>query len=300
MSESLRARLRRLACALAFTLLASSAHAQFDSGQISGIVKDTQGAAVPGATVRVTNESTRLERSYTSDHSGYYVAPLLPPGRYQVVGELSGFRKFVKTGVTLDSGAKVTADLVLSPGGIEEEVTVMAEATPLQANTGQVAKTIENKQIQDLMVNGRNPINLALLKPGVRGGAGGSLNSFQPDSISDGGFNINGSRGDENLVTIDGAIATRTRAAGAIIGIMNIDTVQEIQILAANYLPEYGRSAGGQIRFVTKGGGRSFRGDLFEFNRRPGLDANAWTRKQSPLPDVNGAPAPYSFNQFGF
>ena len=101
----------------------------------------------------------------------------------------------------------------------------MAEATPLQTNTGQVAKTIESKQIQDLMLNGRNPINLALLKPGVRGGAGGSLNSFQPDSLSNGGFNINGSRSDENLITIDGAIATRTRSAGAIIGTVNVDTV---------------------------------------------------------------------------
>ena len=104
---------------------------------------------------------------------------------------------------------------MLSPGGIEEAITVVAEATPLQSNTGQVAKTIESKQIQDLMLNGRNPINLALLKPGVRGGAGGSLNSFQPDSLSNGGFNINGSRTDENLITIDGAIATRTRSAGA-------------------------------------------------------------------------------------
>jgi hypothetical protein len=117
----------------------------------------------------------------------------------------------------VDSGAKIGADAVLSPGGQEETVTVVAEATPLQDQYRQVAKTIESKQIQDLMLNGRNPINLALLKPGVRGGAGGSLNSFQPDSLSDGGFNINGSRGDENLVTIDGAIATRTRAAGAII-----------------------------------------------------------------------------------
>ncbi|MET0553235.1 MAG: carboxypeptidase regulatory-like domain-containing protein, partial [Vicinamibacteria bacterium] len=240
MSVSARARLRRLATALALTALASSAYAQFDTGQISGVVKDSQGASVPGATVRVVNENTRLERTYTSDHSGYYVAPLLPPGRYQVVAELSGFRKFVKNGVTLDSGAKVSADLVLSPGGVEEEVTVMAAATPLQSNTGQVTKTIEARQIQDLMLNGRNPINLALLKPGVRGGAGGSLNSFQPDSLSNGGFNINGSRSDENLITIDGAVATRTRSAGAIIGTVNVDTVSEIQILTASYLPEYG------------------------------------------------------------
>jgi hypothetical protein len=302
MSTSVKPSTRWLAClvVVALVALAVPAQAQFDSGQINGFVRDSQGAPIPGATVRVINEGTKLEKTSTTDTSGYYIAPTLQPGKYQVAVELTGFRKYAKTGITVDSGAKIGADAVLSPGGMEETVTVVAEATPLQTNTGQVAKTIESKQIQDLMLNGRNPINLALLKPGVRGGAGGSLNSFQPDSLSDGGFNINGSRSDENLVTIDGAIATRTRAAGAIIGAVNVDTVQEIQVLTANYLPEYGRSSGGQIRFVTKGGGRSFRGDLFEFRRDPGLDANSWTRKQSPLPEVKNQPAPYSFNQFGF
>jgi hypothetical protein len=284
--------------ALALIALAPSAYAQFDTGEISGVVKDSQGAAIPGATVRVINENTRLERTYTTDHSGYYVAPLLPPGKYQLAAELSGFRKFVKTGITLDSGAKVAADAVLSPGGIEEAITVVAEATPLQANTGQVAKTIESKQIQDLMLNGRNPINLAMLKPGVRGNS--AINNFQPDSLTDGGFNINGSRGDDNLVTIDGAIATRTRSAGSLIGTLNVDTVSEIQVLTASYMPEYGRTSGGQIRFVTKGGGRDFHADLYEFFRDESLDANSWSRNNSPLPELNSQPAPFNFNQYGY
>ena len=149
------------------------------------------------------------------------------------------------------------------------------------------------------MINGRNPINLAMLKPGVRGGAA-ALNNFQPDSLTNGGFNINGSRSDENLITIDGAIATRTRSAGAIIGTVNVDTVQEIQVLTASYLPEYGRSSGGQIRFVTKGGGRDFHADLFEFFRDEGLDANSWARNNSPLPEQNSQPAPFNYNQFGY
>ena len=302
MSTSVQPKLRWLAClvAVALVALAVPAHAQFDSGQISGFVRDSQGAAVPGATVTVTDESTKRVRTYTTDASGYYTAPALPPGKYQVAVELSGFRKYVKTGITLDAAAKATADAVLSPGGVEESVTIVAEATPLQGNTGSVAKTIESKQIQDLMINGRNPINLALLKPGVRGGAGGSLNSFQPDSLSSGGFNINGSRSDENLITIDGAIATRTRSAGAIIGTLNVDTVQEIQVLTASYMPEYGRSSGGQLRFVTKGGGRAFHADAYEFFRDDGLDANSWSRNASPLPELNSQPAPFNFNQFGY
>jgi hypothetical protein len=285
---------------LTLLTLAAPAYAQFDTGQISGFVKDAQGAVVPGATVRVVQGGTKLEKNYVTDNSGYFVAPLLSPGVYEVTVELTGFKKFVKTDVKLDAGAKVQVDATLATGALEEVITVMAESTPLQSNTGQVAKTIERKQIEDLMLNGRNPINLALLKPGVRGGAGGSMNSFQPDSLSTGGFNINGSRSDENLITIDGAIATRTRSSGAIIGTVNVDTVQEMQVLTASYLPEFGRSSGGQIRFVTRAGGRSFRGDLYEFYRDEGLDANSWSRNSSPLREQNIKPAPFSYNQYGY
>jgi hypothetical protein len=287
----------RGALTLVFGLLALPALAQFDRGQVSGFVRDEQGGVIPGAAVKITNQQTRLEHAYTTDSSGYYVAPLLPPGIYDVSVELSGFKKFVKTSVKVDAASKVQVDATLAPGGLQEAVTVVAEATPLQTNTGQVTKTIEAKQIQDLMINGRNPINLALLKPGVRGGA---FNTFQPDSLTSGGFNINGSRGDENLITIDGAIATRTRSAGTIIGTVNVDTVQEMQVLTASYLPEYGRSSGGQIRFVTKGGGREFHGDLFEFYRNPRLDANSWSRNNSPVLEQSRRPAPFNFNQFGY
>jgi hypothetical protein len=279
-------------------LLALPVHAQFDSAQISGVVRDTQGQVVPGAIIRVQNEATKLERTYVSDASGYYIALSLPPGVYQVTVELTGFKKYIKTNLRLDGAAKVSADAVLSTGGVEEVITVVAEATPLQSNTGAVSKTIESKQIQDLMINGRNPINLAMLKPGVRGG--NAFNAFLPDSLTMGGFNINGSRPDENLITIDGAIASRTRSANAIIGTVNVDTVQEIQVLTASYLPEYGRSSGGQIRFVTKGGGHDFRGNVYGFFRDESLDANSWARNNSPLPEQNGKPAPYSFKQYGY
>ncbi len=293
-----------LGLALALGVLAPTAHAQFDTAQMNGVVKDTQGQVVPGAAIKVLNEATRIERSYVSDSTGYYIATTLPPGLYTLSVELAGFKKYVKTGIRLDAAAKVTADAVLTPGGVEEAITVVAEATPLQNNTGQVSKTIETRQIQDLMINGRNPINLALLKPGVRGG---NFSNFQPDSLTTGGFNINGSRSDENLITIDGAIATRTRSSGAIIGTLNVDTVQEIQVLTASYLPEYGRSSGGQIRFVTKSGGRDYRGDIFGFFRDESLDANTWSRNRAGLPREKttfrqygydfGGPIPLGFNK---
>src|SRR5687767_8786864 len=143
-----------LAVGLTLLAFAVPAQAQFDSGQINGFVRDPQGAVVPGATVRVVHEATQQVRTYVTDTSGYYVAPLLPSGLYEVSVELTGFKKFVKTQIKVDASAKVSTDAVLTTGGVEETVTVVGEATPLQTNTGQVSKTIESKQIQDLMLNG--------------------------------------------------------------------------------------------------------------------------------------------------
>ena len=147
-------------------------------------------------------------------------------------------------------------------------------------------------------MNGRNPIYLALLKPGV---IGGSIGTFDPDSVSNGGFSINGARADEYVVMVDGAVATRTRSSGSMLGAQDVDTVQEVQILTANFNAEYGRSSGGQIRFVTKSGTTAF-------PRRSGGELSA-TPRSTPIPGrattpptrvSRARPQPFRFNQFGF
>src|SRR5207248_9808778 len=100
-------------------------------------------------------------------------------------------------------------------------------------------------------------------KPGGRADvSGGSIGTFAPDSVSNGGFSINGSRADEYVVMVDGAVATRTRSSGSMLGAQDVDTIQEVQILTASYSAEYGRSSGGQIRFVTKSGTLNFQADV--------------------------------------
>ncbi|HXJ42591.1 MAG TPA: carboxypeptidase-like regulatory domain-containing protein, partial [Bryobacteraceae bacterium] len=223
--------------------------------------------------------------------------PNLLVGTYTVTAEMSGFKKTVQTGVVLDSAARVSADLTLTVGAVSESVEVQSNALQVQTETAQVGRVVDSKQIADLTLNGRNPIYLALLKPGV---AGGSIGTFDPDSVSNGGFSINGGRADEYLVTVDGAVATRTRSSGSMLGAQDVDTVAEVQILTANYNAEYGRASGGQIRFVTKSGTKNFHGDLVENFRNSGMDANDWTRNHSPLISQSGAPAPFRFNQFGW
>ncbi|MBI1791806.1 MAG: TonB-dependent receptor [Acidobacteria bacterium] len=270
---------------------------QFDSGQISGFVRDPSQAVITGAAVTATNEGNGQQQKTTSNANGYFVFPNLPVGNYTVSAEVQGFKKSSQTGVILNSAAKVNIDLLMAVGQLSESVEVRASTSQVQTETAQVGRVVETKQIQDLTLNGRNPIFLALLKPGV---LGGSIGAFQPDDVTNGGFSINGGRADEYVVMVDGAVATRTRSSGSMLGAQDVDSIQEVQILTANYNAEYGRSSAGQIRFITKSGTRELHGDLVENFRNSALDANTWTRNLSPDPSQNGGPAPFRFNQFGW
>jgi Carboxypeptidase regulatory-like domain/TonB-dependent Receptor Plug Domain len=283
---------------LALYLIAPAAlSAQFDAGQISGFVRDSQQGALPGATVTIANEATGNKRSTVTNSTGFYVLPDIPVGSYAVTVELSGFKKFVKTGIRLTAASQIAVDAELELGSLEESIIVTAANAFVQTTTAQVARTIETRQIQELTLNGRNPIYIASLKPGVRGG---TIGTFDPDSVSNGSFSINGARADEYLVTIDGAVATRTRSSGSMLGAQDVDTVEEVQVLTANYRAEYGRSSAGQIRFVTKSGTQQFHGDGVENYRNAALDANQWQRNRSGDPRLANGPDPYSFNQWGF
>jgi Carboxypeptidase regulatory-like domain len=286
-----------LALVLAWLALApAAAFAQLDRGQISGFVKDETGGVIPGATVTATHIQTASTRTVVTDGTGYYVFTALTPGSYEVVAELQGFKKFLQTGVPLDAGASLRVDVTLQTGTINESVTVIAMSTPLVVE-GTLRKTVEAKDIELLSFSGRNPIGVVGLKAGVSGNA---FNSRGFDDLGNGGFNINGSRADENTIAIDGAVGVRTRSTGTIIGVQNVDAVQEVQVLTANYLPEYGRASGGQIRFVTKSGSNRYSGSGSFFLRDDKLQANTWTRNRSTNSLENSGPAPFNYKQYGF
>lgn len=284
----------QLIALFAVTLLLSFApplYSQTDTASISGYVRDASSAVVPNATVIVRNEATGIERRTTTNSNGYYVVPNLPPATYSVIATAEGFKRYEKTGIVLTAAISVSADIDLQVGQTSEVVEVVANIASVQTETATVGKTVTSKQITELQLNGRNPIFLALLKPGV---AGGSLAGFNR-GLTSGSFNINGSRSQDNLITFDGAVAIRTRSNGTSIGVADLDSTQEVQILTANYNAEYGRAAGGQIRIITKSGGSQFHGAAYEYLRNDILDANSWTRNRSGLDR-----APFRYNQFGF
>jgi len=285
---------RNIAKAFFWTLaLGAVAFAQSDLGSITGYVKDPSGATVPGAKVTVRNSQTGLERQVTTNESGRYMVTNVPPGMYSITIEASGFKKYESSDNKLDPSAVLTVDATLTLGAATETVSVSATAMVLQTESASIQKTVTRQQIDALELNGRNPIFMAALVPGVRSGNLSAL-SF---GFSLGPSNYNGSRDRENLITYDGAPAVRTRANGTSLGSADVDSVQEIQVLTANYAPEYGRTSGAQVRILTKSGGKEFHGALFEYFRNDHLNANTWSRNLNPS---TAFVPPFRYNQFGY
>jgi hypothetical protein len=267
--------------------------AQSDLATISGFVKDPSGATVPGAKVLVHN-TIGLERQTTTNDNGYYSMTNMPPGLYTLRVEAPGFQRFESSDNKLDPSANLVIDATLTVGATNQTVQVSASAVLLQTESASVQELVTREQIDSLEINGRNPIFMANLVPGTRGGTLANL-SF---NFSQGPSNINGARTPESLITYDGAPAVRTRSNGTSIGAADVDSTQEIQILTADYAPEYGRSSGGQIRITSKSGSQTFHGAAYEYVRNTVFDANPWQR--NAVPATTGITAPIHYNQFGY
>src|SRR5256885_2641460 len=270
------------------------ASAQSDLGRISGFVKDPSGASITGAKITARNQSG-VERQTTSNESGYYVITNVPPGFYTVTVEAAGFQRYESSANKLDPSADLVVEATLTVGSTTQTIEVSGSTVQLQTESASVQKLITREQINSLELNGRNPIWLAALVPGARGATLASLNF----GFTQGPSNFNGSRNPENLITFDGAPATRTRSNGTSLGAADVDSTQEVQILTSNYAAEYGRTSGAQIRFTTKTGTNVFHGAAYEYIRNNVLNANTWARNANSSGLTKDA-APLHYNQFGF
>ncbi len=293
-------RMRRLVsslfCAVWITVLfTAGAVAQSDNGTIGGFIKDATGAAVPGATVLLVNEATGESHPATADAQGHYTITNLRAGDYSLTAEVKGFKKYVSSHNTLGANTTLSLDAPLSIGEITQEVDVSATAEVLQTESAAVQAEITGKQISDQELNGRNPLYMGALVPGLRSSS--TLGDF---NFAIGGgvpFQINGSRVQDTLVTFDGAPAVRTRGSGAIIGVASVDATEEMQVINTDYQAEYGGAAGGQLRIVTKSGTKDFHGSAYEYLRNSALNANTWVRNQAPSTRFA---SPFRYNNFGF
>ena len=297
---------RTLAAACAIVFVAGSSYAQSDLSGVSGTITDASGAVVPGASITAVAEATGAQHTTFANGSGYYTIPSLAPGRYTITVQAPSFQQVTSRGNILDPAVTTTANLQLLAGAATETVQVTADATSIQTDSTVLGRVIDSKQAENLPLSGRNPITLALLKAGVTSTTG-NVSSFQ-FSTGLGGLNINGGRERDNLITYDGAVAVRVRASGDSVGVVDLENVQEVQILAANYPAEYGRSVGGQVRIITRGGTDRFHGSLYEYLQNPVLNANTWVRNHAtanfnpslPSSVKSNYVAPFTYNQFGF
>ena len=264
--------------------------AQVSSGTITGIVTDSTGSVIPGATVRVVQVNQNVTQIFTTNDHGIYEAKFLPIGQYTVSAERVGFKKVVTTGLDLTVGQVMRVDFHLVVGGIQQTVDVVSGAAQqLKTETSDVGQVIDDKQVADLPLNGRNFTDLIPLNAGVTTGIQDEAN---------GGYNFNGSRSDQNMFLIEGSDDVDLN--NDLLVNPTLESIQEFQVLTGNFSAEYGRSAGGIVTVKMKSGTNQWHGSLFEFLRNDKLDANGYFNNQLLSP-TGGPPArqPLKRNQYG-
>src|ERR1700679_2221605 len=237
-------------------LVPTMAWAQSDLSSVSGTITDPSGAVVGGATVTLTSELTGTVHVTQTNKNGYYTIPGLAPGKYTVTVEGNGFEKLVVKGNNLDPSLPTTANERLTVGSTQA-VNVTATPDTLTADSATLGRVVTGEQVDNLPLDGRNPIYVALTKAGVTSGptsattansAGtGSNISTVNESTGLGAIQINGGGERDTLITYDGGMAVRVRASGDSVAVVDAEAVQEVQVLATDYPAEFGRSIGGQI-----------------------------------------------------
>ena len=261
--------------ALVLLLSAPALRAQAVSGTILGTVQDSSGAAVPGASVTIVNSETGLTRSVISDSAGEYNVPSLPPGMYNVSGEMKGFKKVSIAGVRLNVDQKARVDLKLDVGDITESVQVQAAVPLVQTDSSELGATVNETQVKELPLNGRDFVQLTRLIPGVSRGVPGSNN----DGASNEGWRMsstfvaNGMRTRDNNFLLDG-VDNNELNLNTVIIFPSVDAIEEFKVQTSTYSAEFGRANGGVVNLQIKSGTNQFHGSGFEFLRNDKFDAN--------------------------
>ncbi len=265
-------------------LLSAAVSAQTSTSQISGLVLDASGSAVPQATVTLTNEATGVTQKSITSESGIYSFPSIPAGVYTIRAEAKGFKTAVRTGNTIQVSTPVDVDISLEIGATTESVQVSAASELLQTSTATLGNVIEQRSISTLPLNGRNPLNLLMYEPGVVQRSGNTVN-------------VNGARSTAVNVTIDGIEANESTYSNPTNNIfrLNPDNVQEFKVTTSNPTADEGRNSGANVSIATRSGTNQFHGTAFEFFRNTALNA------QEFYASAQGQPKPIlQLNQYGF
>jgi hypothetical protein len=281
-------RMSRIAGILICVLAASLAQAQLPSGTILGVVKDASGGVVPGATVTARNTDTDLSRSVVTEADGSYRFNALTVGNYEIRVAVKGFQVEVHSGLTLTVAQQVVANFSLQVGTASQTVTVTTEAPLVNTTSGSLGGLVNEQNVADLPLNGRNYIDLALLQPGTRSAGEAAW------------FSSNGAPVISNYYLLDG---TPTRnlygrnPSSQSATVLGVDGVKEFRVIANNMSAEYGMSMGSELVVVSKSGTNNWHGDAYEYFRNSSLDARNYF--DAPPSVLGGRIPPFRQNQFG-
>jgi hypothetical protein len=284
---------RALTCVLAFALAGTALGAQAVRGTVQGIVTDSSGGALPGVTVELKNLGTGVVQTAVTNAEGRYTAPDLPLGEYEVQAALTGFQTVIRRGITLRVGSQVVADFQLGVGAVQETITVTGAAPTVDTVSSAVGAVIEQKQIADLPLNGRNFAQLISLAPGANeipfGAAGG--NSFFGRQSN---FTVSGARPEGQAFLLDNTniqgFWNRGPGSNVFGTTLGVEAIAEFQTLTNTYSAQFGGN-GAVVNAVTKSGSNQLHGSAFEFYRNSKMDAKNYF-------DTLGK-QPFSKHQFG-
>lgn len=264
-----------------------SAIAQTTTATIGGVVRDDSGATIAGTTVTALNLQTSFARSTTTDDTGGYLITNLPIGDYAVTAEKEGFQSYTQAGITLVVGQNARVDLQLPIGGITEDVNVTIEVPDVDTRSATVGEVVDRVRIQELPLNGRNPMQLAAVVPGV---ISVSAPSIVTNARSGPQLVVAGGRDTSNEYRFDGT-SHKNLTQNTALNLPAPDALQEFRVVTSNVSAEYGRYTGGTVIAVTRAGTNQFHGTAWEYFRNDKLNGTNYFATDKP--DLNQ-------NQYGF
>ena len=262
-------------------LLAVPSLAQKTSGQISGSIIDSSGAAVPDTTVTVTQVGTGVQRTVTTNGEGIFTIPDLQIGTYRMTVTKNGFKEAITENIAVNVSTTTRQDVTLQVGSVDQQVTVTADAIQVETQTGAIGEIVTGEQVRELPLNGRSFVQLTQLQPGVS--AQNNFDAKNKGLFAGVDFSVNGNSSQSNLFLTDGANNNDTGSNRTILLYPSIEAIAEFKSLRNSYGPEYGQAAGAVISIVTRGGENQVHGSLFYFGRNDKFNAKEFFTNKNGL-----------------
>ena len=269
-------------------------HTQATNGTINGTLSDPNSDVIAGAQVTLVNTGTADTRVATTNDSGFYQFNNLPPGQYRITVQQQGFKQLTREPIELQVDSTLQINLSLTLGAATEVVTVKSSTPLIQAETASLGTVIDQRETNEIPLNGRNAMNLVALAPSVvpQGQSGTNPNGTNP--FAWGNYQIGGGIANQSVTYLDGA-PVNTEYDNLTSLVPTQDSLQEFKVETNNLTPDYGRLAGGAIQFRTKSGTNNLHGTAYEYLRNKVLNSNTFFGNQAHLPNPS-----FTQNQYGF